>query len=196
MNHVRFKFLTGDVHWWHYGGKWVSQKRNNGEFDYWLVIQFENMWEATGDETGAQYHVQLNVVSPEQAGEDNLKKATDGYGMAEEDITDLIKVEALDSYGVHAVIWQGQGPNRLALLKAARRVAQISDSLFGFYMDRPNNRIGTTGWEALSGDIQSGLARAICSGSTEGRILGKMHGLSGEQIDEAVRDSANPAAQR
>jgi len=39
---MRFKFLTGDVNWETYGGKWVSPKLNNGDFDYWLVLEFVN----------------------------------------------------------------------------------------------------------------------------------------------------------
>ena len=31
---VKFKFLTGDCNVSQYGGKFISNKQNNGEFDY------------------------------------------------------------------------------------------------------------------------------------------------------------------
>lgn len=50
---------------------------------------------------------------------------------------------------------------------------QIDEALEG-----PVNKIGTTGLEALRGDILGGLSRTIASGSTEGRILAKMYGVT------------------
>lgn len=169
----RFTFLTGDVNWLQYGGKWVSQKLSNGEFDYWLVLELVNMHDATGDEDQEKYNVALYAVSPDQAGAENLKRAFDCCGIPEEQMNEpLVQVEALTSYGVHALLWQSNGNNAHKLLREAKR--QPVEGLFGFYMDRPENRIGSTGWELIKGDINSALARTIVSGTTEGRILGKM----------------------
>ena len=35
---MNLKFLTGDINWTEYGGKFVTKKLNNGDFDYWLVL--------------------------------------------------------------------------------------------------------------------------------------------------------------
>ena len=37
--------------------------------------------------------------------------------------------------------------------EGARCQARTSDCLLGFALDRPVNRIGTTGWESLRGDL-------------------------------------------
>lgn len=175
---IKFKFLTGDMNWKVYGGKFVSPKLNNGDFDYWLVLEVINMHEATGEENQPKYNVSLHAVSPDQAGQENLDKALESCGCPDVELTDLIKVETLDSYGVHAVLWHENGNNLNKLLKAAREQAQCINGLFGFYMDRPENKIGSTGWEFIKGDLNSGLARIIDSGSTEGKILAKMHGIT------------------
>lgn len=182
---MKFKILSGDVNWRDYGAKWISPKLNNGEFDYWLVLEFTNMDEACGrdNEGKPKYVVSLSAVSPQEAGPDNLKKAFDCCGMPEEAKNDpLAQVEALHSYGIAAHLWQSEGKNAHKLLREAKRQAIPVSGLFGFYMDAPENKIGSTGWEFIRGDLDSGLARCIASGSTEGRILAKMHGINPDEV--------------
>jgi hypothetical protein len=183
---IRFQWLTGDSNWLTYGGKWISPKLNNGDFDYWLVLEFLNMDEACGRDNEGQprYNASLSAVSPHQAGE-HLNKALDSCGIGPQhqngafvEVTPVAAVEALHSYGVSAQLWNQSGSNARALLREARKQAQMANMLFGFYMDSPKNKIGTTGWEAIKGDLNSALSRTITSGSTEGRILGKMHGVA------------------
>ena len=181
---MKFTFLTGDVNWLEYGAKWVSPKLNNGDFDYWIVMDFNNMDEACGSDNKGQpkYHIDLSAVSPHEAGEQNIARAYDCCGVvgeAREQADSLCLVECLHSYGTKALLWQSSGNNAHKLLKEARKQAACASGLFGFYMDGAKNRIGTTGWEAIRGDINSGLARTIASGSTEGRILGKIYGVTG-----------------
>lgn len=175
----QFQFLTGDVNWLEYGGKWHSQKLNNGEFDFWLVLELTNIHDATGEETGDKYYVSLSAVSPNEAGKAQVAKALESCGMEKADnLPDLALVECLHSYGLHAVLVQRSGSNAHKLIREVKREAAMVNGLFGFYMDRPENRIGSTGWEMLRGDFNSALARTIASGSTEGRILAKMHGVA------------------
>ena len=62
---MRFKFLTGDVNFLDFGAKWISSKRNNGDFDYWLVIELINWAEAVGEkEAPARYNLSHCVVAP------------------------------------------------------------------------------------------------------------------------------------
>ena len=163
-NSIKFSFLTGDINWLEYGGKWVSKKLNNGEFDYWLVLELTNMDDACGrdNEGQAKYNVCLSAISPSEAGE-NLQKAYACCGMedADEEVKNnlLVQVECLHSYGVHAPLWQENGNNAHKLLKEGRKQALLSCSLFGFFMDAPKNRIGSTGWDCIKGDITAGLYR-------------------------------------
>lgn len=175
---IKFTFLTGDVNWRQYGGKWISQKLNNGEFDYWAVIELINMWDATGEEDQPQYVVELSIVSPAQAGRENCEKACQSCGMEYNAPDSWSMVEMLHSYGIHAVLYSSRGNNAYKLLREVKHEAQIqAGMMFGFAMDRPENRIGSTGWEMLRGDINSALSRTIASGTPEGRILGKMYGI-------------------
>lgn len=151
---MQFKMLIGDINWRVYGGKFVSKRLNNGEFDYWLVLEVINMWEATGDESGDQYAVQLLSVSPEQVKSDDLNRAFESCGLSSGDFdlnNPLIQVEALAEYGVYATLWSNTGNNIKSLLREAHKQANLSNMLFGFYMDRYQNRIGQTGWDVIRG---------------------------------------------
>ena len=46
---MRFSFLTGDMNFTRYGGKWISTRRNNGEFDYFFVVELLNWRETVGE---------------------------------------------------------------------------------------------------------------------------------------------------
>ena len=178
---ARFTFLIGDVDWQTYGGKWISEKLNNGEFDYWLVMELINWHEAVGeDEAPAMYHVALSVISPQEA-EPELQRAAESWGIAVEELdTDEKKIECLHSYGVYVPIWQQDGNNYRKLMTACRKFArQEASILFGFIMDRPVNQIGTTGWEALRGDLLAGLNRVPENPETE--LMQKISGITPQE---------------
>lgn len=162
---LKFRFLTGDMNWQKYGGKFISRKLNNGEFNYWLVMDVINWEEATGEKLGgATYNVSLYSVSPSEAGQDHLDSAfrccgLDGEEQAELRSNPLVQVECLTSYGTHAQIWTSNGSNLRKLMHEAREQATIASSLYGFYMDKTENRIGSTGWEMQRGDINSAIDR-------------------------------------
>lgn len=174
---IRFKFLTGDINWETYGGKFVSKRLANGydgkgavqgqdyDFHYWLVIDVRpnEDWEC-GDKKQPKYWVSLAVVSPEQASPEELQSAINSWGIPDDDLPwfmadPLFPVECLHSYGVAACVWQGHGNNLSLLMKEARKEAQLVEMLFGFYMDRPQNMIGSTGWDCVKGDLLAGLRR-------------------------------------
>jgi len=161
---MRFTFLTGDVNWQQYGGKFVSAKQNNGEFDYWYVMDVINWEDATGDKEQGTYNVSLYSVSPSEAGPDSLKDAFACCGMDSDRDTELradplVQVEALASCGIYAQLWSENGNNLNKLMRQAREQARMASILYGFYMDRPANRIGTSNWDAQRGNILAGLAR-------------------------------------
>lgn len=160
---MRFKFLTGDMNWQTYGGSFVSKKLNNGEFDYWLVLKVDN-WNEYERNPKETYLVSLLSVSPSEAGQDKLDSAFRCCGLDSDEQAELrkdsmVQVESLVSYGVYAQLWTASGNNLRKLLKVAHEQADIASSLYGFYMDRPQNRIGTDGWEMQRGNITAGLGR-------------------------------------
>ncbi len=164
---MQFKFLTGDINWQDYGGKFVSRKLSNGEFDYWLVLEVINWIEAVGEreakDTDSKYHVSLSAVSPSEA-KDKLENAFKCCGLDGDKNVELrknimVQVECLSDYGVSAPLWRQDGNNLKKLLREAHKQAICANGLFGFYMDSPKNRIGSTGWDFIKGDITAGLKR-------------------------------------
>lgn len=155
---LRFHFLTGDSNWQQYGGKWISNPQSNGDFTYYFVIELVNWEDAVGKiEAPAKYNVSLSVVSPSEAGGDNLKSAAECCGLSLGDypnMTDEMRVELLHSYGAGVVpVWQDNGNNYRRMMKAAKKAAVEKEFFFGFAMDRPVNQIGTSGWNALQGKL-------------------------------------------
>ena len=159
---MKFKMLSGDVNWSVYGGKFVSKRLNNGNWDYWLVINVINWEESLNtrefEELGYKYNVEIQAVSIEAAGEKNLDSALSCCGFSDDQMnvaeqSDLLKVESLSDYGVFATLWNKNGNNIETLMKDAHKEANLINMLFGFYMDREENRIGNDGWDFISGNI-------------------------------------------
>ena len=182
---IRFKFLAGDVNWQEYGGKFVSKKLCNGydgrgavkgqdyDFHYWLVMDVRpnEDWEY-GDKKDPKYYVSLAVVSPEAADPGELQSAINSCGIPDSELPrfmadPLFTVECLHSYGVAAYVWNGEGNNLSVLMREARKQAQTVEMMFGFYMDAPQNRIGSTGWDCVKGDLLAGLRRYEDDEATE-----------------------------
>ena len=140
-----------------YEKRLISKKLNNGDWDYWLVIQLRYLEEYLSEEdckdTG-KYEVSLLAVSPEAAGEKNLKSAFEFCGdSSNENTTDTIKIQSLLDYGVYAALFYSTGNNSKKLLCTALDKADVANVMFGFLMDRPENRVGNTGWDFISGNI-------------------------------------------
>jgi len=144
--------------------KWISQKLNNGEFDYWLVVDTKYLpaWMGEGEARRLGKHVvTISVVAPSEAGDEHLAAAVEFRGWIEQgrsikELSDEEKVELLDEYGTRAVVWESIGNNLRKLLREAKEEAQKVEGLFGFYMDRAQNRMGNTGWDFIKGDIGFG----------------------------------------
>jgi hypothetical protein len=160
----RLKLLSGDVNWQTYGGKWISKKKTNEDFDYWIVLEFINFLEATGEKINGKdrYIVKIHVVAPSQVPEHEKEQALRSMGMGQstdEIPNDEMWVEILDSYGTRAVIDVIEGNNIKKLMKKAHDKIAIMDIMFGFFMDQPTNRLGTTGWDMIKGDIMAPMRR-------------------------------------
>ena len=134
----------------------IAVKFNNGEFDYWLVVNFIN-WEEVSGEKKPKYVVEIKAVSPQQAGKKNLKDAFESFGVEDEKeikkADDEKKVYILSEYGISARVYSAEGDNADKLLEEAKKQVPLITGMFGFYMDSPQNRMGNTGWDFIKGDI-------------------------------------------
>ena len=161
---MRFTFLTGDVNWLDYGGTFVSRKMNNGEFDYWLVIEVINWEDAVGEHEAKSlgtYNVSLSIVAPSEIDDETRKGLLETMGMDdyEGEINELTWVMLASDYGCQAQIWNESGNNLRNLMREAHRQADINGIFFGFQMDRAQNAVGSTGWDFVRGDVLAGLDR-------------------------------------
>lgn len=168
----KFKFLTGDVNFITYGGKWISRRFNNGEFDFWYVLELINWEEAVGEreaaEIGKTYNMSLSVVAPEQF--EDKKGVCETFGLEQpwKELTPEVKVEIVHGHSGGAKIWDVNGSNFKKLWKEAIHQTKMNLSFtFGFSMDKPMNKIGTTGWDILKGDVLAGLRRYEKSKATD-----------------------------
>lgn len=157
---VRFKWLTGDVNWMDYGGSWISNKLNNGEYDYWLVLSITNMFSAAGEreakEMGGEYLVEVSAVAPSQVSDEDFKKAFDscGWGKPMSEISIEMKVETLNSYGIRATLWFDTGNNAHKLLKEGRKHArEEGKDSFDRALKSFSNALGHTRGDFLRGDL-------------------------------------------
>lgn len=139
--------------------EWVSQKLNNGEFNYWLVIQIVSVEEYM--ERGGKFYGRVSAVAPSQLPEDQLERVCypNATMMA---IAECAKLDAEDEIwlvdqvfnnGVSPSLWQNWHNNALSLLLEAYKAAEHIECRFGYYMDNACNRMGATGWDLIRGDV-------------------------------------------
>jgi len=157
---TRFTFLTGDSDWLSYGGKWISPKYNNGDFDYYLVRYLINMEEAVGGEAKYKYLVQLSVVAPSEVVD--YVSVMQSCGRDDEyrqwkNIPDIERVEMLADYGIYAHMKEWEGNNYKKLFKQCTDETMLVTNLFGFYMDRRQNGLGADGWDFVRGNVHGAL---------------------------------------
>lgn len=135
----------------------IGEKQNNGEFDWYPLIRLEYT-EQWGDEPEAPYHCSLLVASPAQAKETGAwKKACESSGLSSDErnwASEAGQCEILLQYGTAAPMWQSYGKNKRTLLRLARQQNTILCGFcFGMWMDKPVNRMGTTGWQWIRGEL-------------------------------------------
>ncbi len=169
-----FRFLTGDVNWVDYGGKWYRKVADTR----YHVIDLTNMWDATGDESSPKYNVsmlEVDITSPQ------LKNAMSGY---DEDLQDneLVKVDALATYGAGAPLWTEYGSNYKKLLAEARSESRsLNDpEKYEAAMSRPVNALGSTAREYAAGDIHSAITRGVERGEANAKLMAKLEGMPSE----------------
>lgn len=112
----KFQWLTGDVNYREYGGKWYRQD----DKDLYTVIEMTNMEEACGDISNGRYLATVQEITTDDPGTNAA--AMDFAGMTESDVKEypLLLVEALSSYGGDEM-WSDFSNNFYELLAEAKR---------------------------------------------------------------------------
>jgi hypothetical protein len=160
---MKWSILSGDVNWEDHGGKFVAGPFDNGDFQYWFVIEVFDWESMVGEREAADidgtHNVCLSVVAPSECSADSLQSAFDSYGIDGGDMIGcpMALVDLLHGCGIRAVVHDDNGSLK-GLLRLAKQEARVCESImFGFKMDAPQNAIGSTGWDLLRGDLLAGL---------------------------------------
>lgn len=121
---------------------------NNGEFDYKILIEVINLDEAIGE---LGYGVICGVSKlPAFLPVEKVKDIKETFCIEE------ITVSEIFEYGVYAKLGDAHALNMEELEKAIAKFDKqvpLYNSLFGFYMDKYQNRLGNTGWDFLNGKV-------------------------------------------
>lgn len=165
---MKFKQLTGECD----TKEWVSPKLNNGEFDYWIVLQIADMHAMDRDhvEHVPRFHARLCVVAPSLCPARELEHARGMRCYIAPSEFELADVESLFLYGTYAQVWQTTHNNPLTLMLEGVKQAEVIEGFLGMFLDQPVNRMGTTGWESLRCDNDSALKRL-----SPDHLIAKMH---------------------
>ncbi len=119
----------------------ISPKQNNGEWDSWLILE---SWSRDEFEMDHNWTTIMSVVAPDAGDEDEFP-----------DLEGEEKAFAVYEYGRAVQVWSHKG--RYKGIKQAEKEADIIRMLFGFYMDRVVNGVGSTGWDFVAGNYLAGL---------------------------------------
>lgn len=155
---MNLKQVGGDMNYFEYGGVFATKKLNNSEFDYWLFVEFINMYEQAGADNGGKYMITIKAVSPSEPSDETKNDALDCLGLDEMKANmDTIKpfemANILNDYGTGAVLFSKRGNNAKKLFNIARTECEKIKMMFGFYMDKQQNMIGNSGWDFIKGEI-------------------------------------------
>ena len=97
------------------------------------------------------------------------------------------------SYGLYAPMGNWEGNAYRPLLRKAKREANSLKDADWFHaaMRRPVNRLGSTASEFMQGDTNSALIRGIAKGDPMARIMGKVQGLTAQDMDDIGPEFSN-----
>jgi hypothetical protein len=186
-----FKFLTGDVNWEDYGGKWYRQTSPS---TYLVMSIF--CWEEETGELGPEestHNVELSEV--DLSDEESLTEALRSSGWEIEDGKvvnsydgsevggELAMVEAMHGYGCKAPLgnWNGSDIKRL-MTKAGKKAALLDDpEEYEDALNRPVNAIGSTAREFQRGEMVAPILRGISEGNQSADLMLKMYVKAGGQ---------------
>jgi hypothetical protein len=171
MTDQNWKFLTGDVNWEDYGGKFYRRVET-----CFFIITVMNWFDTVGeDEATDEFNVSVDVCDIAELNDANKKDLLQSCGWDGADEDDpLVWAEIMHSYGMKAPLWDANGDDIDSLMSEAKMEgdALIEDSAeFEERMNRPVNAIGSTAREYMKGDLNSAMDRALAQ-ETEMLMMG------------------------
>jgi len=180
-----WSWLTGDVGFVEYGGRWYREIAP----DVFHVVQLVNMKDACGDDSSYTYWVLLSEINLREVPTSLLNDAMESCGWegmpTDGRAAKIAKVEMLSSYGVVANMGDWEGNNYRRLLRMAKRESREMEKspLYRETMlSRPVNALGSTARELARGDIKSAMVRGVMNHDPAAKLCAKIFGASEELI--------------
>jgi len=114
-----FHFLTGDVNWKDYGGKWY---RYDGDSCY-TVIELINMDDACGDTSSGKFLIIIGTIDLSTISYSTISSACHSFGEPVEEVikNQLLLLEIIHGHGDHDTIASKYGNNYTKLMKWAKQ---------------------------------------------------------------------------
>lgn len=133
---------------------WQSGVLSNGEFNYRLSVQITDIAAATGDDS-AEFDVSVYVSKcVDSLTEHQKQQIIDTVGdvnITDNDILEYGYCARIDN--ANSVTYNVTKTKALMAKNAFIKQFHLYESLLGFYLDKPQNRIGNSGWDFLAGVI-------------------------------------------
>jgi hypothetical protein len=119
--------------------------------EYYLAIEVIDMDEAGCVESKSDpiFVLEILAISPKSCKPSTLEHASEMLKADSKFKIDENGMEVaydLAQYGKAAHLWQACGDNLEELIAEAKKRLQKIESLIGFYLDQPQNRMGDSGW--------------------------------------------------
>lgn len=144
----------------------AGPRTDHGDFPFRLFIRLrdhtDNLREEEIKEFGGHLEVEILCASIEAAGDKAIVSAlqccgemtpAEMAGQYDKAVCEQISYESLIDYGTYARLWSEIGTDEEELMAKAKSQIRAVNMLFGFYMDKPQNRIGATGWDFIRGNL-------------------------------------------
>lgn len=184
----RWQFLTGDVSFQEYGGSWFREIAPR----VYHVIELVNMVDAIGERDCERDNVDTYIVELKEIDLDeiDIEPALQCCGWENEPEPCIkMQIDACNLYGSFAPMGSASGNNYRLLLSEMKRQSRSIETDARHreaLLERPVNKLGSTAREMARGDFKPAMIRGIVAGDMRARIIGKMHGLSEDDLDLIV----------
>lgn len=134
-----------------------------GEVTYIIRrTEYPENWGDDAQSSYGNYYVSIICAGPYWVQGEALESCLRSYGMSEDEynkLPDYGKLQVLIGYGTYATIFSASGNNIRKLKSVLRNDVGKLRMLFGFYLDRAQNAIGSSGWDFMSGNLTAGLKK-------------------------------------
>ena len=167
---VRFNWLTGDVNYLDYGGKWFYNTKVEG---YYLVMELINLLENDSQST-EKYMIELSIVNCRKVEPDKMRSVISYCGIDDDNLPEEYLIECCHSYGLRSVEYSATGNNYKELRKECLDAARYTIKHLRSSLNKSKNALYATGHDMIEGKVlglleggkrQSLRLQNVCNGN-------------------------------